>query len=218
MKIHGINLKLEFAECKIQSKEYITLQKSKFDFLKNNIVIYYNMANFKDSPYYAKYDDYYTTEDTWRMIEHLIPKDKTIWEACMLNSSKSNSPQILKNIVGHDNVYYDTSLDILEGSIGSDIIITNIPFETNIKKKILQRLVELDRPFIIIMNSCNMFSKYLRNIFKDNIKHLQIITPGTKIHYAKLLEDGTLEYKKNTSFYSVFVAYKMNLSTEQLWV
>jgi hypothetical protein len=63
-----------------------------------------------------------------------------------------------------------------------------------------------------------MFSKYLRQIFQDNIKHLQIITPGTKIHYAKLLEDGTLEYKKNTSFYSVFVAYKMNLSPEQLWV
>ena len=63
-----------------------------------------------------------------------------------------------------------------------------------------------------------MFSKYMRQIFGENIKHLQIITPSTKIHYAKLLEDGTFEYKKNTSFYSVFVAYKMNLSTEQLWV
>jgi len=175
------------------------------------------MANFKDSPHFCKYDDYYTTEDTWKMIEHLIPKDKTIWEACMLNSNLSNSPQILQEITGN-KVYYGTEIDMLEQSIKSDMIITNIPFETGIKKKILARLVELDRPFIIIMNSCNMFSKYLRNIFKDNIKHLQIITPGTKIHYAKKLEDGTLEYKKNTSFYSVFVAYKMNLSPEQLWV
>jgi len=176
------------------------------------------MANFKDSPHYAKYDDYYTTEETWRLIGDIIPKDKSIWEACMLNASKSNSPQILKNIVEHDKVYFDPSLDMLEGFIESDIIITNIPFETKIKKKILARLVELDRPFIIIMNSCNMFSKYMRQIFGENIKHLQIITPSTKIHYAKLLEDGTFEYKKNTSFYSVFVAYKMNLSTQQLWI
>ena len=98
------------------------------------------MANFKDSPFYAKYDDYYTTEETWRLIGDIIPKDKTIWESCMLNASKSNSPQILKNIVGHNNVYFDPSLDMLEGSIGSDIIITNIPFETNIKKKVLERL------------------------------------------------------------------------------
>ncbi len=176
------------------------------------------MANFKDSPHFAKYDDYYTTEDTWRLIGDIIPKDKTIWEACMLNSDKSNSPQYLKNIVGHDKVYYDTKLDILQGSIDSDIIITNIPFDTEIKKKILTRLVELDRPFIIIMNSCNMFSKYMRTIFKENIKYLQVITPSTKIHYAKLLDTGELEVKKNTSFYSVFVAYKMNLPTEQLWV
>lgn len=175
------------------------------------------MANFKDAPYYAKYDDYYTTEETWRLIGDIIPRDKTIWEACMLNASKSKSPEILKNITGSE-VYFNTELDMLEGSIGSDIIITNIPFETNIKKKILARLVELDRPFIIIMNSCNMFSKYMRQIFGENIKHLQVITPSTKIHYAKLLENGDFEFKKNTSFYSVFVAYKMNLSTEQLWV
>ncbi len=176
------------------------------------------MANFKDSTHYNKYDDYYTTEETWRLIDHIIPKDKTIWEACMLNASKSKSPEIIKNIVGHDKVYFNTELDILEGSIGSDMIITNIPFETNIKKQILARLVELDRPFIIIMNSLNMYSKYMRQIFGENIKHLQIITPSKKIHYAKLLENGDFDYKKKTSFYSVFVAYKMNLSTEQLWI
>jgi hypothetical protein len=175
------------------------------------------MANFTDSPHYAKYDDYYTTEETWRLIGDIIPRDKVIWEACMLNASKSKSPEILKNITGNQ-VCFNTELDMLEGSMGSDIIITNIPFETNIKKKILKRLVQLDRPFIIIMNSCNMFSKYMREIFGDNIKHLQIITPSTKIHYAKLLENGDFEYKKKTSFYSVFVAYKMNLTTEQLWV
>lgn len=177
------------------------------------------MANFKDSPHFAVHDDYYTTEETWRLIEHIIPKNKVIWEACMLNAVNSKSPQILENVTGN-RIVFSTDLDILSGEIGEeyDMIVTNIPFETEIKKKILAKLVEIDKPFILIMNSCNMFSKYMRTIFKENIKHLQIITPSTKIHYSKLLENGEMEYKKNTSFYSVFVAYKMNLTTEQLWV
>ena len=179
------------------------------------------MANFKDSNKFKVHDDYYTTYDTWKRIKHLIPDSvNTIWEACMLNSVKSTSPQILENITGKQ-VIWDTNIDILENQMDRDIydmIITNIPFETNIKKKILKKLVEIDKPFIIIMNSLNMFSKYMREIFGENIKHLQIITPSTKIHYQKLLQDGSMEYKKNTSFYSVFVAYKMDLTGDQLWV
>jgi len=138
------------------------------------------MSNFKDHPTFSKYNDYYTTEETWRMIEHIIPKNKVIWESCMLNSNKSKSPEILEKISGN-KVVYDTKLDMLEKELTCDMIITNIPFETNIKKKILKRLFEINKPFIIIMNSCNMFSKYMREIFGDNIKHLQIITPNGKI-------------------------------------
>jgi len=175
------------------------------------------MANFKDNSKYDIHDDYYTTEDTWRMIEHIIPKNKIIWEACMLNSDKSKSPEILEKITGN-NVIYNTKLDILETKLECDMIVTNIPFENKIKKKVLSRLVELDLPFIIIMNSCNMFTKYIRQIFGENIKHLQIITPSGKIYYEKLLQNGDLEIKKNTSFYSVFVVYKLNLTNDKLWL
>ena len=130
------------------------------------------MANFKDSNKFKVHDDYYTTYDTWERIKHLIPDSvNTIWEACMLNSVKSTSPQILENITGKQ-VIWDTNMDILENQMDRDsydMIITNIPFET-------------------------------------------------QIHYQKLIEDGSMEYKKNTSFYSVFVAYKMDLTGEQLWV
>ena len=39
-----------------------------------------------------------------------------------------------------------------------------------------------------------------------------------EMKHAERMASGELEYKKNTSFYSVFVSYKMNLSPEQLWV
>ena len=175
------------------------------------------MANFKDSKHFNVHNDYYTPKSAWENIQHIIPKDKKIWEACMLNSHKSKSPQYLTEL-GFD-VVYDTSMNILESQPDEyDIIVSNPPFETKIKKEILKRLVELDKPFILLMNSLNMYSKYMREIFKDNLQHLQIINPSTKIHYGKYLDNGDMVYDKKTSFYSIYLAYKMNIPNEQLWI
>ncbi len=174
------------------------------------------MSNFKDSPSFKVHNDYYTPKSAWESINHLIPKDKIIWEACMLNSTKSKSPEYLREL-GHE-VVYDTSWDMLQNQPESfDMIITNPPFETKLKKTILEKLVELDKPFILTMNACNMFSKYMRQIFGENIKHLQIITPSTKIQYDKY-ENHEFVKTKNCSFYSVFVCYKLDLKPEELWL
>jgi len=169
------------------------------------------MANFKDSPIFDYYDDYYTPKWVWEKVKPLIPKDKVIWEACMLNAINSKSMDIWRDwdytVVG------DTTWNILECEVPEcDIIVTNIPFGTEIKKKILKRLIEIGKPFIIIMNSCNVYSNYFHEIMELN--HTQIITPKGKLHYCR---DGEPE-KKKTSFYSVFVAYKMDLPNDKLWV
>ena len=169
------------------------------------------MANFKDSPKFAVYDDYYTPKWVWEKVIHLIPKDKVIWEACMLNAVESKSMEILTEL-GY-KVVGDTSWDILTCEIPDcDIIVTNIPFETSIKKAILKRLYEIGKPFLIIMNSCNVFSNYFYELIDR--ENTQIVIPCGKLHYCK---NGALE-KKNTSFYSVFIAYKMNLSNSKLFV
>ena len=68
------------------------------------------------------------------------------------------------------------------------------------------------------MNSMNLFSNYFNNIFSGNKQHLQIIYPKGKIHFHKLLEDGTTELLKKTSFYCVYVAYKMNIDNDKLFL
>ena len=169
------------------------------------------MANLKDSPKFQIYDDYYTPSWVWEKITPLISKDATIWEACMLNSTKSKSMEIWRDF-GY-TVVGNTAWDILTCDIPDcDIIVTNIPFESNIKKRILVKLMEIDKPFIIIMNGMNSFSNYFHEIM--NLEHTQIITPKAKLHFQK---DGNKE-EKNTSFYSVFVAYKMNLTAKQMFV
>ena len=169
------------------------------------------MANCKDSPKFAVYNDYYTPKSAWEKINHLIPKDKVIWEACMLNSNLSRSPHYLEEL--NHKVIYNTDWDILTENPECDIIITNPPFETKLKIQILQRLVELDKPFIIIMNSMNTFANYFTKIL--NTDFLQIITPRGRINFDKLV-DNELVKTNNCSFYCVYVAYKMNLRNEDL--
>tara|TARA_R100000773_G_C4209722_1_gene109593 strand:+ start:686 stop:1213 length:528 start_codon:yes stop_codon:yes gene_type:complete len=174
------------------------------------------MSNFKDSPNFEVHNDYYTPKYAWEWINHLIPENKIIWESCMLNSLKSKSPQYLTEL-GH-NVIYDTSIDMLLNTPDNyDMIITNPPFETDLKKKILKRLVELDKPFILVLNACNMFTKYIREIFGDKLQYLQVINPSKKIQYDKY-ENHEFIKTKNCSFYSVFLCYKLDLSPEKLWL
>ena len=176
------------------------------------------MANFVDSNQFRNQDQYYTPMDVWEVVSHLLPKEGVVWEACMKDAVQSKSPDILAEL--GCKVVFDTSIDCLthEPEQHYDSIVTNIPFSNVLKKQILQRFVELDKPFLIIMNSMNIYTKYIREIFGENLKHLQVIQPYGKLQFIELMEDQSLKRKNNCSFYCVFLAYKMNLKNEDLWL
>ena len=177
------------------------------------------MAKLNDCPKFdPNENDYYTTKQMWENISHLVPKDKVIWEACLLDS-KSISMNYWKEM-GYEIVGNNTWNCLNYYPINYDIIITNPPFETKIKQKILKHLVKLDKPFIIILNCMNIYSKYFRDIFGENIKHLQQIIPEGKIKYEVFnKEKNCLEKcKKDPAFYSCYLAYKMNIPNEDLWL
>ena len=175
------------------------------------------MAMLNDAPHFEKQkNNYYTTKQMWKNISHLIPKNKIIWEACMMNS-KSKSIQYWTEL--NYTVVGDNTIDCLEqNDLEYDMIITNPPFETKIKQKILRRLVEIDKPFIIVMNSMNIFTKYIREIFKDKFDDLQIIYPDNKIKFEVENEKGELVKAGDPSFYCVYVAYKMNIDNKKLYL
>ena len=175
------------------------------------------MANLKDCSKYTIDNNYYTRKDMWENIQHLIPKDKVIWEMCLLNS-KSKSMDYLREL--GFNVVGNTEWDCLETTPDNfDMIVTNPPFETKIKKKILERLVTLDKPFIIILNIMNVCTGYMREIFGDKLKDLQIIIPRNKIRFEKYDEVNKKMVRCNDpAFYSGYLAYKLNLDTKDLWL
>lgn len=179
------------------------------------------MTNFVDSnsfevhEVHEVHDDYYTPKSTWELIVpyienvnyHLSEYPK-IWEMCLLNSneqSKEYLDELLPNvIIGDKNCNCLLPNDYEEEC---DMIITNPPFDTELKKQILKKLVDLDKPFIIILNSINIFSKYFHEIFADlDIKY---IIPSKKLHFDKYDGEEYIESKKKTYFYSIFVTYKI---------
>jgi len=171
------------------------------------------MANFKDSSKFNIHDDYYTRKKTWKQIKDYIPKDKIIWEFCLLNSNEQ-SKKYLQEL--NFNVVGDKTIDFFneENKDLGEILISNIPFSSEIKIRMLKRLVELDKPFIIILNSLNLFTKYFKEIFKD--KDLHFIFPSNKIHYDKYIDGKLTEPENKTSFYSIYVCYKV--IDKNIWI
>ena len=172
------------------------------------------MAMLNDSPNWNIHDDFYTRKKSWEQITPFIEQNKTIYEFCLLNSNEQS--KLYFQELGY-NVIGNNTIDFLEDNAEeeeADILVSNIPFSTEIKQKILKKLVELDKPFIIIMNSLNLFTKYFMDIFKD--KDIYFIYPSTKIHYDKY-ENGILQpTKNNTSFYSIYVCYKV--INKNIWI
>ena len=164
------------------------------------------------------FDHYYTPYYVWGQINHLFPKNKVIWEAFMLNSKLSKSKENL--ITLGNNTIGDTTYDFFEmyNKLEYDIIVSNIPYGLDLKKQILKTLVEIDKPFIIVMNSANIHTNYFNNTFKHVRKHLQIIFPRGKLFFEKVISDSKTELLKKTSFCSVYVAYKMNIPNENLYL
>jgi len=185
------------------------------------------MANFKCCPKFKVFDDYYTHYGAWELISHLIPTG-VIYEPFCLESYLSESGKHLQELTGN-TVLYDYEWDFLE--VGSavvksikicgenPIIIGNPPYSLELKKKIFKKLLELDIPFILLMNANVIHSNYFNEIFKNHRQHLQLVIPNGKIHYEKLdKETNTKEILKRTAFYSLFVCYKMDIPNEKLYL
>ena len=168
------------------------------------------MANFKDCSKFEVHDDYYTPRWCWEQIQDFIPRDKIIWEMCLLNSNEQSKKNLID--LGYE-VIGDKTIDCLTETAeeeACDMIITNPPFATELKKNILKKLIALDKPFILIMNSCNIFTKYFHEIIGD--REIYYIYPKGKLYFDKYNGEELItpsEKNKGCSFYSIYVCYKV---------
>ena len=147
-------------------------------------------------------DDYMTPDYAWKNIQEYIPKDKVIWEAFY---GDGESGKHLENL-GFNVIHKE--IDFFESDEG-DIIVSNPPFSSS--KDIILRLKELDKPFILILPSSKINTKYFRENFKNEI---QIIIPRKRIQFLK--KDNDL--KNRCNFDTFYYCYKMELPRDIIWL
>jgi hypothetical protein len=165
------------------------------------------MAGFHTKTF-EKHDDYMTPKYAWENIKDYIPKNKIIWEAFYGNGESGNYLREL----GFNTIHED--IDFFTHNKG-DIIVSNPPF--SICSRVLSRLVELDKPFIMIMPSSKINTQYTRRLFKN--KGLQIIIPRKRIQFIKLI-DGKIpdDYKSICNFDCFYYCWKIDLPNDIIWL
>jgi len=166
------------------------------------------MASFHTKTF-TIHDDYMTPKSAWENIQQFIPKDKVIWEAFYGDGQSGMNLRDMGFEVIHEPI------DFFEHNVG-DIIVSNPPFSMG--NKIMHRLKELDKPFILIMPSSKINTAYMRNNFMNC--GLQVIIPKKRIQFIKTDSDGKrIENLKNScNFDCLYYCYKINLPNDITWL
>ena len=165
------------------------------------------MAGFHTKTF-IKHDDYMTPKTAWENIAHLIPRDKIIWEAFY---GDGESGKHLTDL-GFETI--NEPVDFFENNLG-EIIVSNPPFSQS--KAIMQRLKEMDKPFILILPCSKIATSYIRDNYKNS--DLQIIIPRKRIHFNKLVNGETPEgWTNKCNFDCFYYCYKMNFDKDIIWL
>jgi hypothetical protein len=165
------------------------------------------MANFTHDTFF-KHDDYMTPFYAWEDIKDYIPKNKVIWEAFF---GDSKSGKYLKDL--GFNVIHE-KIDFFKNNKG-DIICSNPPFSKT--KEVLERLIILNKPFILILPSSKINTQYFRNLFINLNDKIQIIIPKKRINFTKTVNGK--EVKSNAcNFDTFYYCWKINLENDIIWL
>ena len=147
------------------------------------------MAGFQTKTF-LKYDDYMTPKYAWENIQHLIPKDKVIWEAFYGDGDSGNYLTELGFKTIHEPV------DFFENDLG-DIIVSNPPFKG--KRKIFERALSFNKPFALLMTMTFMNEAAPVQLFED--RGLQLLLFDKRIEFIQpnAKQKGKITF--NSSYY-----------------
>jgi hypothetical protein len=113
-----------------------------------------------------------TPKSAWEAIRHLIPKDKVIWEPFY---GDGKSGKYLKEL-GFDVIH--EPIDFFFEDRG-DIIVSNPPYSRELMPKIVKRLKELNKPWILLMPVQKLNTNYFREAFMDD--KLELVIPYERV-------------------------------------
>jgi len=148
-------------------------------------------------------DNYITNKEDWERIKQFIPTDKKIWSPFYCDGKQKEYFEEM----GFDIIHEDR--DFFSYTPDCDMIIDNPPFSK--LRDILNKLKELDKPFILIMPSSKINAVWFQKLFKN---HLQVIIPLKKISFTNINPEIPFNFNWGTYYY----CYKMNLEKDLIFI
>jgi hypothetical protein len=148
-------------------------------------------------------DNYTTDKKGWEIIKDYLPTDKKIW--CPFYCDGKQKEYFTE--MGYDIIHEDE--DFFENDKG-DIIIDNPPFSK--MKEVAERLLLLNKPFILVLPTRYFGIKYFMSKFKNDI---QIIIPEFRPTFTMLNEESTGYTPPGGTYY---FCWKMNLDKDLIFL
>ena len=150
-------------------------------------------------------DNYYTKKEVWLQIKDFIPKDKKIWSPFYGDGKQK---EYFKEI-GFDIIHEDKDFFNYEPS-DYECIIDNPPYSK--RKAIFNRLKELNKPFMLLLQPHILGCKYFYDLFDTDI---QVLIPKQR---AKCYNN-----ERNIKSYSpplgmIFICYRMRFEKDFLYI
>lgn len=179
------------------------------------------MANFKDSPKFEVNDEWMTRKSAWEDIYEYIPdrfknSKAVVWEPFY---GSGTSAKYLREmgfkVYSKDEDFFKVTKKKLD-SKGIELVITNMPF--SIKADVFERLKLLDIPFICLVPTTSIHTKYFKESFEKKNKFIQLIIPYKKRQYDKMGLAPGEKQNDNCSFYSLYVCYKVKLKNDIIFI
>ena len=147
-------------------------------------------------------DKYYTPKSVWEDIKDYIPKDKVIWESFYGDGKSGDYLKELGFEVIHEPIDFFTNNK-------GDIVVSNPPF--SMCKKIINRLVNIEKPFILLLPVQKMCFQYFMAWGKNN-KDFQIIIPKRRIQFD--YEGKDVSKKRVSKFDCLYYCWKIGLEND----
>ena len=142
----------------------------------------------------SKSDDAFMTPlSAWEDIKAFMPVNKTIWECFYGDGQSAEHLRSLGFTVVSEDV------DFFNSNMG-DVLISNPPYSC--KRKVFERLRELNKPFIMLLPVSTITKQYYREYFADKCG---VIIPKKRIHFVK---NG--EQTQRSWFDVLYICYKID--------
>ena len=110
--------------------------------------------------------------------------------------------------LGFDVIHED--IDFFTHDLG-ECMVTNPPFSE--LPRILARLRELNKPFVVIMPCSTLTTRYFRDLFQD----IQVIVPRRRIQFRKLM-DGAEVSAGRCSFDCLYFCRRLGLPRDVVFL